>query len=52
MSTEEMRDLLLQTINQRNGLNASPIESPGSSSVIGIEDEEAGVLFFLDITEA
>ncbi|MEU3285632.1 hypothetical protein [Streptomyces longwoodensis] len=53
MTTEELRDLLTLTINRNTStLNASNIEGAGTKSVIGVEDEESGTLYFVEITEA
>lgn len=53
MTTEELRELLILTINRNtSSLNASAIEGAGAKAVIGVEDETSGKLFFLEIQEA
>lgn len=53
MDANALRDLLIPTINGNSSiLNASPIEDTGGKAVIGIENEDTGTLFFLEITEA
>lgn len=53
MATDELRDLLILTINRNTStLNASAIEEAGPKTVIGLEHEESGELFFLEITQA
>jgi hypothetical protein len=53
MTTDELRDLLLLTINRNtSSLNASSIDAAGTKAVIGVEHEDSGELFFLEITEA
>jgi hypothetical protein len=53
MSTDELRELLILTINRNtSSLNASSIDAVGTKAVIGVEHEDSGELFFLEITEA
>lgn len=53
MTANDLRELLLLAINRNtSSLNASPIETEGTKPVIGIENEETGELFFLEIQEA
>lgn len=53
MTRDELRDLLILTINRNTStLDASPIDGAGMKSVIGVENQDTGELFFLDITEA
>jgi hypothetical protein len=53
VTTEELRELLILTINRNTStLNASVIDAAGDKSVIGVEDETSGNLFFLEIQEA
>lgn len=53
MTTDELRELLVLTINRNtSSLNASAIEAAGTKAVIGVEHEDSGELFFLEITEA
>lgn len=50
MTRDELRDLLILTINR----NTSTLDAyaAGVKSVIGVENQDTGELFFLDITEA
>jgi hypothetical protein len=53
VTTEDLRELLILTINSNTStLNASAIEGTGTRPVIGVEDEDTGDLFFLEIQEA
>jgi len=53
VTTDELRELLILTINRNTStLNASAIDGAGTKSVIGVENEESGELFFLEIQEA
>jgi hypothetical protein len=53
VSPDELRDLLILTINRNSStLNASPIEGTGVKAVVGVENEETGDLFLLEIAEA
>ena len=53
MTKDELSELLILTINRNTStLNASTIDEAGSKTVIGVEHEDSGDLFFLEITEA
>lgn len=53
MTTEELQELLTLLINRNSSiLQASSIDAPGAKSVIGVEHEPTGKLFFVEITEA
>lgn len=53
MTKDELRELLILTINRNtSSLNASSIDVAGTRAVIGVEHEDSGELFFLEITEA
>ncbi len=53
MDEDQLRELLILTINRNTStLNASAVDDTGSKAVIGIEHEDSGELFFLEITKA
>jgi hypothetical protein len=53
VTAEDLRELLILTINRNTSvLNASAIEGAGIKPVIGVENEETGELFFLEIQPA
>lgn len=53
MTADDLRELLILLINRSTStLNASLIEGAGTKSVIGIENEDTGELFFLEAQEA
>jgi len=53
MDANELRELLILTINRNtSSLNASEVEDTGDKTVIGVENEDTGDLFFLEITPA